>query len=75
MNRLLSAAAITLCMLAALPPPTASAQSDAGLIDLTTAVVVASPSATPRHRTAVRVLFEDVRKRAFVRLAVATTPP
>jgi hypothetical protein len=73
MNRL-PAAAITLSILA-LTHSTAGAQSDATAIDLATAVVVTSPSATTRDRNAVRALVDEVRKRSFVRLTVATTHP
>jgi hypothetical protein len=44
-------------------------------IDLTTAMVVTSPLAGPRDRNAVRVLVEEVRKRSFVLLPVATAAP
>ncbi len=79
MNRLSTVAVRVLSVLVYLTNPAArytqSAAADAPFIDLTTALVVTSPSATPRDRNAVRVLVEEVRKRSFVLLPVATATP
>jgi hypothetical protein len=45
------------------------------LLDLRAAVVVESPTATPRERKAVRVLVEEVQKRTLITLPVQTTSP
>ena len=61
--------------------PAASAQpatapaSRPGLVDLTTAVIVRSASATPRELKAITVLVEEVRARTRITLPVETKAP